>query len=65
LVLHGGKDAGLDGGVDGGDDHGVFDAFMMVHLPVPFWPAVSRITSMIGLPVSGSFFEDLLVIWMR
>ena len=27
-----------------------------VHLPVPFCPAVSRITSTVGLPVSGSTF---------
>ena len=29
-------------------------AVLTVHLPVPFWPAVSRIRSIIGLPDSGS-----------
>ena len=33
-------------------------AAMTVHLPVPFWPAVSRIRSTIGLPVSGSLKRD-------
>ena len=29
-------------------------AFISVHWPVPFWPALSRMTSTIGAPVSGS-----------
>ena len=29
-------------------------ATWLVHLPVPFWPALSRMTSTRGLPVSGS-----------
>ena len=33
-----------------------------VHLPVPFWPAVSRITSTIGLPVSGSLTARMSVV---
>ena len=31
---------------------------MAVHLPVPFWPAASRIRSTIGLPVSGSVVAE-------
>ncbi len=38
----------------------------VVHLPVPFWPALSRITSTIGWPVSGSFRARMsAVIWIR
>ena len=33
----------------------ISSAFTDVHLPVPFWPAVSRITSTIGFRVTGSF----------
>ncbi len=37
-----------------------------VHLPVPFCPAVSRITSTIGWPVSSSvFFRISAVISIR
>ncbi|MMZ64371.1 hypothetical protein D1872_266960 [compost metagenome] len=34
-------------------------ALWLVHLPVPFWPAASRITSTIGLPVSSSYCEKM------
>ena len=30
----------------------------LVHLPVPFWPALSRIDSTSGPPVSGSFCRE-------
>ena len=44
----------------------ISSAFTLVHLPVPFWPAVSRMTSTSGLPVSGSFcLSTLAVISMR
>ena len=33
-------------------------AFCEVHLPVPFWPALSRMTSTRGLPVSGSILLE-------
>jgi hypothetical protein len=34
-------------------------ALWLVHLPVPFWPALSRMTSTSGLPVSSSFLGHI------
>jgi hypothetical protein len=31
----------------------------LVHLPVPFWAARSRMTSTMGFPVSGSVLERM------
>ena len=36
-------------------------ASWLVHLPVPFWPARSRITSTIGRPVSLSTMPSISV----
>ena len=41
-------------------------ALSCVHWPVPFWPALSRIRSTSGWPVSGSLCSSALpVIWIR
>ena len=38
----------------------------LAHLPVPFWPAASLMSSTRGRPVSGSILAKMsLVIWMR
>jgi len=34
-------------------------ALWLVHFPVPFCPAVSSMTSIIGLPVSGSYLVKM------
>ena len=49
-------DPGIHRDVDGGNrETPRSSAFCEVHLPVPFCPAVSRMTSTSGLPVSASF----------